>query len=798
MQSKGRRHTLGILIDWIVSWGDSDYYQSLIISGLSDFARENDLNIMCFVTGRVDSPNEWEHCRNLLFKFVDRNKVDGLIVPIPAIGLYSNSTPVLKLLESYRGIPIVTVGEGHEGYHSVTINNYSGMHKIVDHLIETHGYKKIAFIKGPPCTDAEIRFQAYCDALSAHGLAIDPELVYTGNFLYESGSDAIRVFKRKNIQYDALVCSNDNMAMGALIEFNRNNDNPLSTLPITGFDDTEACKIYGLTTVRQTFREETRMAAEMLLCLIQGKETPVNVEIPTKMVLRSSCGCISDLVRNTYCDPLSLNTAATTEDNGGKLLNELAELNKTLAFGNNPDYKDALLSYVVKVRDAFYEEFEKGVRDHFVFAIDSMIHWAVQNKISYLFAQDVISCLRRSVIQNLTDEPDVIRAENLFHAARVHIFDALHNSGINSADFTPLQNETTEQLGEELMASLDYGSQMKAVCRVLPMLGIRICYIALFENPLNPLDKSRLILGMTERECYNNGISGVMFDTLDLLPRDFMEDLHKERFSIVIQVLHQGDNQIGYVVLDFDSTINKNHEIIRYRLSVSLKGTTLIERISRQAAGLERQVVERTKELSDSNRNLMEEITKRKTAEEQLKHALKDLGYYNEQLHSISIRDDLTQLYNRRGFMKLGTEYYDNAKESLLGFLLLYVDVDGLKRINDKYGHIEGDDAISATAAILNKSFRTSDIISRLGGDEFTVLMSGASPKDEPDIRKRITYYCDLHNNTSGRPYKLSMSIGTAFYTPGKNLTFEDLMKEADSALYRDKQSKRGQSEKKK
>lgn len=792
MSDKKRRITIGILIDWIVSWGDYNYYQSLILSGLSDYARENDLNVMCFITGRVDSPNGWERCRNLLFKFVDRNKVDGLIVPTPSIALYSNMAPVLKLLESYKGIPIVTLGESHEGYSSVTIDNYSGMRGIVDHLIEVHGYRKIAFVKGPPCSETEIRFRAYCDSLEAHNIPYETALVYNGNFLIESGSEAIRSFKQRNIEFDALVCSNDNMAMGAIIEFNQYNDNPLYTLPITGFDDTENGRIYGLTTVRQNFYEETRKAAEMLLNIILGKPAPSHIEIPSNMIIRSSCGCISGMVRNTGYIPDLHTCLCSFEEHRRKTLDELAELNRTLEFAVSADFNETLLAYEAKVFDAFYEEMEQGAADKFVRMVNSLIIWAAQQKVSYIFAEDVVSCIRRNVIQQLKDQADIIRAENLFHAARVHISDSLQTAGINRAYFNPLQNETSEQLGEELMASLDYNSQMKSICRGLPLLGMHTCYIALFEDPLNPLDKSRLILGVNEQECYNKGASGMVFNTTDLLPEVFLDRLYSKRFSIVVQALHQGDNQIGYVILDFGSTINKNHEIIRYRLSVSLKGTMLIESITKQAAELEVLVAERTKELSESNKNLKEEIKKRQAVEEQLKQALKELGYYNEQLHRMSIRDDLTQLYNRRGFMRLGTEYYKNAMENSMGFLLLYVDLDGLKEINDKYGHSEGDFALTSAAAILVKTFRNSDIISRLGGDEFTVIVSGASRKDEADIRRRVGYFCDLHNETSNKPYKLSMSIGAAFYTPGVNLTFEDLMKAADESLYRDKQKKRG------
>ncbi len=235
MPGKKKSYTFGILIDWITSWGESHYYQSLLLSGLSDFAKENNINVICFVTGRVDSPYEWDRCRNILLKFIDKNKVDGLVVPTTAIGVYSDSNSIVKLLEGYD-LPIITVGERFENFPSVTIDNYTGMRQVVDHLIEEHGYRRIAIIKGPPCKEAFIRFQAYCDSLAAHQIEFDPSLIYNGDFRFDSGSEAVRTFRRENIRFDALVSSNDNMAMGALLEFNKNNKNLvfMGTLAVSG------------------------------------------------------------------------------------------------------------------------------------------------------------------------------------------------------------------------------------------------------------------------------------------------------------------------------------------------------------------------------------------------------------------------------------------------------------------------------------------------------------------------------------------------------------------------------------
>ncbi len=791
MPAKKKNYTFGILIDWIPSWGENHYYQSLLLSGLTDFAKENNINVICFVTGRVDSPYEWDRCRNILLKFIDKNKVDGLVIPTTAIGIYSDSNSIVELLKSYGDIPIVTVGERFEGFPSVTIDNYTGMRQVVDHLIEEHGYRRIAFIKGPPCKEAYIRFQAYCDSLAAHQVEFDPSLIYNGDFRFDTGSEAVRTFRRENIQFDALVSSNDNMAMGALLEYNRHNKNLIFTLPITGFDDTESSRVYGMTTVRQNFYDQTRKAGEMLLNILEGRDITYHVEIPSRMILRSSCGCVPSVVKKTYVVPdLAEEDGNNAEDQINQIMAELEKLNNTLDISDSPVVQRGLINQERQVLESFFEEYTEGTRDKFVMSIHRLILWCSENRIDWLFIQDMLPAIRKTIMKNLTAREEIIRAENLLHAATIYLFDTFQNASANRSISNPLLGENTERLGEALMASLDYENQLRTACQLLPLLDIHTCYIALFEDDENPLDKSRLILAMTDKSCYKKGGQGMVFNTLDLLPEPFLEDLYKDRFNLVVQVLHQGNNKMGYVMLDFDSTINKNYEIIRYRLSVSLKGTMLIERITRQAADLEIQVKERTRELSESNMHLKEEIARRKEAERRLKKALRDLSYYNEQLHLQSIRDELTQLYNRRGFMKLGNEYFETAKRNKAGFLLLYADLDGLKKINDQFGHSEGDYAIASAAKIFAKTFRNTDIIGRMGGDEFTVIISDASSNDEDDIRNRIQRYCELHNELSKKPYKLSISIGFAYYDPESSDTFEDLMRAADKAQYEDKQRK--------
>src|SRR4029079_19097826 len=126
-------------------------------------------------------------------------------------------------------------------------------------------------------------------------------------------------------------------------------------------------------------------------------------------------------------------------------------------------------------------------------------------------------------------------------------------------------------------------------------------------------------------------------------------------------------------------------------------------------------------------------------------------------------------------------------KETLL---LLFIDLDGMKRINDEFGHNEGDNALISTAKILNRSFRSSDIIARLGGDEFAVVVTDLNANKEDAIR-RLTESLKAYNASDICRYKLSFSIGVAALEPQRMTCFEELLEQADQAMYEQKRMKK-------
>src|SRR5689334_9507857 len=174
--------------------------------------------------------------------------------------------------------------------------------------------------------------------------------------------------------------------------------------------------------------------------------------------------------------------------------------------------------------------------------------------------------------------------------------------------------------------------------------------------------------------------------------------------------------------------------------------------------------------------HVVRDITERKKLEETLRNS--------------SLKDDLTGLFNRRGLLKQAAPYFDFARRQKETLLLLFIDLDGMKRINDEFGHNEGDNALINTAAILNRSFRSSDIIARLGGDEFTVLVTDLHANKEEAIA-RLNENLKAYNASEERGHKLAFSIGVATLEPERMTCFEELLEQADQAMYKQKRMKR-------
>lgn len=159
-------------------------------------------------------------------------------------------------------------------------------------------------------------------------------------------------------------------------------------------------------------------------------------------------------------------------------------------------------------------------------------------------------------------------------------------------------------------------------------------------------------------------------------------------------------------------------------------------------------------------------------------------------LRSLSLIDDLTGLYNRRGFADLGEQHLKLARRTARAVLLVFLDVDRLKTINDTLGHHVGDRALCQVADLLRDTFRQSDIIARMGGDEFAVLALDAQEDYQEELLSRLREKVKDQNQRSREPYRLSLSLGTARFDGEGRTRLDDLLARADEEMYQEKRAK--------
>ena len=193
--------------------------------------------------------------------------------------------------------------------------------------------------------------------------------------------------------------------------------------------------------------------------------------------------------------------------------------------------------------------------------------------------------------------------------------------------------------------------------------------------------------------------------------------------------------------------------------------------------------------LADSTSIAMEHVRIYTDLEQRVSDRTADLEKANEAIRQLSLTDELSELTNRRGFWLLAEPALRAARSGGRDCVLAFLDLDGLKEVNDSDGHDVGDALIVDTAQILRATLHSSDIVGRIGGDEFCVLVT-ESDGDPTALKSRLLRAFEAFNDTSDRPYRLSISMGLLCVPAADTATLDELLARADALMYEDKKSK--------
>lgn len=545
--------------------------------GVGEITRQHRTNLFCFPANPIRSPIGFEAQANVLYELAGPENLDGLIVWGGILGVHLGPEEFGRFCERFRPLPIVNAGMVLPGIPSVLVDSYGGIRALVSHLIEVHGCREIAYIQGPPASpESTDRYRGYCDALTTHGLAIDPQRVAPGDFKKPAGIRAVDLLlDERKVRFDGLVAANDMMALGAMERLQERGFRIPTDVLVCGFDDIEesAYSAPSLTTARQSFRRIGRRAAELLLAQLSGEQVPMEEIVPADLVLRRSCGCFSPAVEGAAAGPSA--GAAGEATTQAAVLERVAQ-----ALGEaSPD----AVAQATLLLDTCLAEARGKAKGAFLEALDQLLQTAVGNGQVFLF-QDVLSVLRRGMLPLLQAE-ERERAEDLWHQARVRIAEAEQQfqgyRRVQAEQRTRLLREVSQQLG----TAFDLHDLLEVLARELPRVGVRRGYVALYEHPERPAEQARLVLAFGPEGRAPLETGGRLFPSREIVPPDLMPQ--EGGLAFVVEPLYFREQQLGFAVLEAQAQDGATADALRVQLSSSLQGARLVQQVERRALQLQ-------------------------------------------------------------------------------------------------------------------------------------------------------------------------------------------------------------------
>jgi len=255
-----------------------------VLEGVTAVASAHDLTVV-LSTSREEEDGEAAYVRLLR-----RRRADGVIVAAAAIG----DLNIPRLAAS--GYPLVVLGRDPDpGISSVVVDDRGGAKDVVTHLLDIHARRRVAHIAGPLGHRSAVdKLEGYRAALEGRGLPYDPDLVAEEDYSEAGGARACEQLLAAGLGFDGLFAANDQMAFGALQTLRRHGLEVPRDLALAGFDDIELARVIQtpLTTMHQPMAEIGRRATERLIDLLNGRIVdPIQIELPTTLVIRESCGC---------------------------------------------------------------------------------------------------------------------------------------------------------------------------------------------------------------------------------------------------------------------------------------------------------------------------------------------------------------------------------------------------------------------------------------------------------------------------------------------------------------------------
>jgi len=585
------RLTIGLLIDNIwdpIAWE--------VWAGVDDVATEQGANLLCFVGGALRPSATALVQGNVLYDLVSAENVDGLAIWGGGLGQFVSPEQVESFCERYRPLPISNAALPLENIPSVLVDNYRGMCEVVTHLVESHGYRRIAFIRGPQDhPEANERYRAYADVLSEHNIPLEPKLIAPGNFHPDSGRKAVNLLLDQRqllpqTDFEAIVAVDDGAAISAIKTLQARGIKVPEEVAVTGFDNVKESGYISppLTTVSSPVYEQARQMAKILLALLKGEEAPQQVILPTRAAVRRSCGCSPSKAPPTARETttkigksIKAGRAARKE----ALLSAIGRATESAINSVEPGATEQLL-------DAFFADLKRHSTDEsappaaFASTLAGSLHQALIQGKEVTPWQKALAALRQHALPHLEKDEVLPKAEELLQQAQTLIEETRQRSQAYRRFQLEERSRTLNAVNRALSTALDIPELMNIVAQELPQLGIEGAYISLYERRSElaegdaeaPAERSWLILAYSKGEQIRLKTNGLRFPSQQLAPNGL---LPKEgRYSMVIEPLHFQEEQLGLAMFEATPQEAVACDALQRQLSRTIKEALLFQQVA--------------------------------------------------------------------------------------------------------------------------------------------------------------------------------------------------------------------------
>jgi PAS domain S-box-containing protein len=553
-------------------------------SGIADTAWQQGANLICFRGGQLHDAMDTVTEATTIYELASAARVDGWVLGNIVADTPASLASLEGLMSQRLGPTVVGLRKSLEDIPYVSMDNYYGTYAAVAHLIQVHGYRQIAYLRGPEAHPyAQERYRAYTNALRDYGLTVNPELISPPREWYEPSIVAL-LEERKlkpGVDFDAVVAANDLMALDAIRRLTAQGIHIPQDVAIVGFNDNPASEVSfpPLTTVMLPFYDQGKRALEMVLTLLAGKTLSDQVTLPAQLIIRQSCGCQSPLVEAAAVVGAHVEKHPFDALDRARQDEILAQMAQTV--GDHGIIAEARPILVSLISELQQNSSGKSIRE-----LDLALEALRARGGDISVWQKALSALRRLTSPYIEGER-LARFEDFWQQAQIMLNLTVQRIHAAEKIKSEKQTQSIRRMGNALVSAFNVDQIMDTLARELPSLNIPGCYVALYEDAQSPAAWSRLIMAHRESGRLQLPPGGMRFRSRELLPDELWPK--NRQYCLVIEPLHYKKSQLGFIVFDTGPRDGAFYEMLGAQIGSALQGTLLVQRVQEHSAELARQ-----------------------------------------------------------------------------------------------------------------------------------------------------------------------------------------------------------------